>query len=397
MKLFDISPEVLLESATNESVEYVYAEEPQSARLRLINVVMIPLFFAITAFLLLTDGSARQLMVKKPAPVLFIIAAGLVMMASMGVSERTNVTITRSGSQMLFLSSLVFLAYLLRDEKRLLLTVGLAFLTVLMVDIGLYFTLGTGFTEEGGFSGLHRNRNIAGHQYGIATMAFLTLAIQRSNPLFLIAGLVSAALVLNTDSQTSMGAIGIFIVFSLFYRVPIARIIIMLTTLVVTVGMSVYFSLGENNPEIFTNRGELWNFLAPYLWDQPWLGYGFSSFWDVGPESINQNYGDGFITEINTGHNGFIDIMLGTGLAGLTLSVGCLVFLILHLTRLKPRFFFVHYLFIAFLISNVTESFLFFYQNIMWTMLILMTTATYAHYKPERRRRSGSLKSSEFI
>ena len=395
MKIFEINPDSLLESATSENSEFVFVEDTNSGSK--INQIMIPVFFTITALLFLSDASARKLMVRKPAPFLFIIATGLVMMAGISISEYTRITISRSGSQILFLSSLAFLAYVLHDQQRLMLTVGLAFLTALAIDLGLYYVLGTGFTEKGGFAGYHRNLNVTGHQYGIATMVFISLAILRKNPLFLIVSLVSAGLLLTTESKTSMGAIGIFVVFSFFYGIPIARTIIMVLTLVGVFAISLYFALGNNDPEIFTGRGDIWNFMAPYIWEQPLLGYGYSSFWDVGAQSFNKTFGGGFIENINTGHNGIIDLVLGVGFLGVGLFFVLFLVASLHLSRLSFRYVFIHYLFIAFLVSNVTESFLFYYQNVMWTTLVLITCSTYVHYRPEKRRRTRSRRGQEYI
>ena len=385
LRIFEIDTEVLLENASNESTEHVYTEGFSAGR---INQIFIPVFFAITALLFLSDGSARKLMIKKPASLLFIIATGILMMASVSVSAHTNLTIVRSGSQLMFLSGLTFLAYALHDQQRLLLTIGLAFLTALIVDMGLFFGLGTGFTDEGRFVGYLGNKNTSGNQYAITAILFVFLTIQRKNPLFLIAGLVSVALLLMSESKTSIGAIGIFLVLALFYRIPIARGVIIVSTLIGILALSIVFSLGENNPEIFTNRGELWNFLSLYVWDKPLLGHGFASFWAVGPQSINEVEGVGFVQQIDTGHNGFIDMLLGTGIAGLIVAVGFLFFSGLHLARLDYRYFYVHYLYIAFLVANLTESYLFYYQNIMWTVLVLLICSTNAHYRLESNRRS---------
>ena len=97
--------------------------------------------------------------------------------------------------------------------------------------------------------------------------------------------------------------------------------------------------------------------------------------------------GLGFIQELNTGHNGFIDIMLGTGLTGLTVVVLLFVLVAWLLLKLDSRFFLAHYIFIAFLISNVTESYLFYFQNIMWTMFVLLIAVAYVNGRSKRMRR----------
>ncbi len=388
MKLFEIDTTVLVDSASSEVGDFLFADEDYSAGR--INQIMLPLLLVISGLLFLADGTARRLLIKKPILPLFILITALVLMASISVSETTRITIARSAGQLFFLSTVVALIYTIQDKKGLYLTAGLAFLTALVVDVALYFTLGTGLTTSLEFHGYHRNRNMAGNQYAVAAMVFVFLAITRKNPIFLIAGALSIALLIFSDSRTSMGAIGIFLIFSLLYRVPIARAFIIISTLIGTVAISIYYSLGTVNPEIFTNRGEIWNFLSPHVWSKPFLGHGFASFWDVGPQSINVVERDDFIAQINTGHNGFIDIMLGTGLLGLIVFVGFLLFTAFYLIKLDSRFFIAHYLFIAFLVSNITETYFFYFQNIMWLMLILTIGAAYTDPSATRRRRSRS-------
>jgi O-antigen ligase len=80
----------------------------------------------------------------------------------------------------------------------------------------------------------------------------------------------------------------------------------------------------------FTQRTPIWADVARSIADQPWLGYGFGSFWDVGATLNPLKYApwDAFYMDaqvINTAHNGYLDQLLQTGIVGFGLGVLAIV------------------------------------------------------------------------
>ncbi|MEM7299688.1 MAG: O-antigen ligase family protein [Pseudomonadota bacterium] len=71
----------------------------------------------------------------------------------------------------------------------------------------------------------------------------------------------------------------------------------------------------------FTGRTDIWNYALRYISDQPFMGYGFRSFWDIGASSPSREMGLGFVATTTHGHNGYIDILLNGGLIALFLFV----------------------------------------------------------------------------
>lgn len=385
MKVFGIDPGRLLEPVA--SSDELLQEYTSGSRL---NQLMIPALFAWAGMLFLSSRQARQDFIKTPAVPLLITALVLLLVASVAVSDHTGIAIRRGIAQVLFVMTAFMLALAIENKRVVYLVIGLAMACAMAIDIGLYAVLGTGMNDRGLFVGYLGNKNLAGNQYAIATMVFLYLAVSRKSPLFALLLVVSAGLTLLSESKTSMGAVAIFLVMLTGYRFPLLRAVVVLGTLLGCLAISMRFSLGGNAPEIFTNRGELWNFLSPYMWDKPFLGYGYQSFWSVGDNSINVTDGYDWITRVNTAHNGFMDIMLSTGLVGLVVVVGFLAITGLMLAARGPQYFLAHYLFIAFLIANVTESYLLYYQNIMWALFLVVVTATYVErHAPHRRRRAS--------
>jgi O-antigen ligase len=76
----------------------------------------------------------------------------------------------------------------------------------------------------------------------------------------------------------------------------------------------------------FTGRTEIWEHILPEIGRQPWLGHGFGSFWDVGAQlnPILSAPTDAWYRNaqlINTAHNGYLDVLLQTGLVGFAISL----------------------------------------------------------------------------
>lgn len=380
MKVFEIDRQVLLDGP-------LLGEDGLSSPSTVgnLNRIAIPSLFVCALLLFLSAEHARRQLIRRPGVPLFLVVTALVFMASIAVSDHPMISVRRTVSQLLFLTSALMLVLVIDNRRQLYLTIGLAFATVLAIDLALMGLLGTGFNRSGEFMGYHMNKNVAGNQYGLATMVFLYLAVARRNALLLLLALVGGVLLILSSSRTSYGSVAIFLVLSVMFRFSIARGMVLIATLIGALAASLVFSVGGNDPEIFTGRGELWNFLSGPVWERALLGHGYGAFWDVGPASRNLTEGDGFIQYLNTGHNGFIDLMLGTGLLGLTTFVFVLVAIAVMLALLDSRYFLAHYVFIAFLLSNVTETYLLYHQNVMWLMFVLLMAAAYVDGRRSRR------------
>ena len=70
----------------------------------------------------------------------------------------------------------------------------------------------------------------------------------------------------------------------------------------------------------FTERLDLWVFALEEIPKRPWLGAGYSSFWAINPAvqpSLKSDMWFGTYAIINEGHQGYLDLVLTTGLVGL--------------------------------------------------------------------------------
>ncbi len=90
----------------------------------------------------------------------------------------------------------------------------------------------------------------------------------------------------------------------------------MLLPMIITNMDSVVPLLGRSGD--LTGRTELWSFLVPVILKQPFLGYGYSGFWEgasIESEIIYKHIG----WKAMYSHNGYLEIVLSLGLCGLLL------------------------------------------------------------------------------
>jgi O-antigen ligase len=65
-----------------------------------------------------------------------------------------------------------------------------------------------------------------------------------------------------------------------------------------------------------TGRYGIWTALIRAFGDRPLLGFGFGSFWDLGPDGPAAVYGESWVTRLSQGHNGYLDLLVQIGLPG---------------------------------------------------------------------------------
>jgi O-antigen ligase len=87
----------------------------------------------------------------------------------------------------------------------------------------------------------------------------------------------------------------------------------------------------------FTGRTDIWDFAWAQISANPALGYGFNGFWGVGDASPATFSGNELIASILQAHNGYLDILLETGLVGLGLFLALLAVVALGAGAIIPR------------------------------------------------------------
>src|ERR1700730_2335009 len=65
-----------------------------------------------------------------------------------------------------------------------------------------------------------------------------------------------------------------------------------------------------------SGRTVIWDFVNYEIGRKPLLGWGFQSFWQVGPDGPSIVEGPGWVKQMPSGHNGYWDVMLEIGYVG---------------------------------------------------------------------------------
>lgn len=134
----------------------------------------------------------------------------------------------------------------------------------------------------------------------------------------------------------------------------------------------IFASIGKSSD--LSGRGDLWNVLLDLLSSRPLLGFGYGIFWE--------NYGAivslAVAWDATHAHNGFLDLTLSVGLLGLALfSISYLSTLAKGLARFRSskndESIYPLIILVYIVISNVSETGLFSYNNIYWLLFVTVS------------------------
>jgi O-antigen ligase len=174
-------------------------------------------------------------------------------------------------------------------------------------------------------------KNFAGAACALTILYFVFDAKKTSWPVRLVVIAASAVFLYQSNSRTSMvllcssfAVVGLYRLYQPRYR-WVACLFLAPAALLGAVLAHEYWdpiSAPFSRPDSLTGRGQIWPALWRY-WQEHWLlGSGFGSFWNVGEPRPISLYGQGWVASaINSGHNGFLDLLVQTGLPGLVLAV----------------------------------------------------------------------------
>jgi O-antigen ligase len=254
----------------------------------------------------------------------------------------------QAASQRRFLLSVVQVILLtivvsgIRRAPVLHLTIAAFCMAACMADL-LDFIVAPGHgMEDDGFTGLHTQKNQTGIllMYGcLATASCLFLVRSRlRRGIFAAVTLIMIGLLIATRSTTSAGVVGCAAlgmpVLLAIGRLPRRfRFVIGSTCLLFMAAIAVTYvtwcGVDGSDPLLplrgatFTDRTDIWSFVAGELAKRPWLGAGYQSFWSIDPAlQPSLKTDEWFATAaINQAHNGYLDMLATGGVFGLVGSL----------------------------------------------------------------------------
>ncbi len=274
----------------------------------------------------------------------------------------------------------------LRLMRQFLLVLLIAnFFAVLLLPNGVHRNV---IAEEGSVIGSWRgiiaHKNAAGAICAVTILLFLFDNRQFSRVVNIATMIAAAVFLYFTNSKTSHGVLALSLVagllirpFNANHRVVLGGVLMLVAALgmlFVSANIDVVDNI-MNDPTALTGRGEIWPFLLDYAAQHPWTGAGYQSFWGIGDASPIWTLTSGWVaTEIQHGHNGYLDLLVTIGIPGLVLAVVTLLLwplirLLFSLAIGKPRRSLLLSIIIFCAGQNMTESTLF---NGSYTHVFLM-------------------------
>ena len=191
--------------------------------------------------------------------------------------------------------------------------------------------------------GLTTHKNIFGFEEGVALIAFLLVPFRHLAawrfPLAISAGILVVLSHSSGSLVATLCAVLALPLLFLFSRSGTHRIPLALVSSVGMTGLTVL--LTQNAAEIpallskdptLTGRTELWSLIMVAIGHHPLLGYGYDSFWQgLQGESLEIIRGVGWL--VPTAHNGYLDLLLSTGICGAVLILPPLLLTAAHSAR----------------------------------------------------------------
>ncbi len=188
----------------------------------------------------------------------------------------------------------------------------------------------------GNWRGFLQQKNFTGAVCAFTILLFL-FAARHVHP-FMRAGVIVAAafFLYKTSSKTSMallvGALAVGALYVLYdrrYKLVVLPTV-MVCLLPAVMALQIYWNdLMEpfQREDALTGRVQIWPILLRYWDDNPLLGSGYGSFWNVGSDSPINRLTSSWVSQLGNGHNGYVDMLVQTGLIGVVLIVFAVIVL----------------------------------------------------------------------
>ncbi|MBL8572309.1 MAG: O-antigen ligase family protein [Hyphomicrobiaceae bacterium] len=246
-------------------------------------------------------------------------------------------TIRRLALQVIIVATVVFSVAALRDPLDALRRAFWLSVLVVAVNVVAVATMPPGPL---GYEGIYPQKNSLGSAMALAMLLCL-FRVGDGNPFTRLMALgtviVAGALLLLSQSKTSLALIlltPMFLIASLFVArylrisaaVTVFGLVFTLYLLYEVGAQGLVFGFFDVTGRLFgdptiTNRTDIWAFALSAISDRPWLGYGFETFWQIGPGSPSA-HAPGFIAKMPHAHNGYLDAVLQGGIPQLLLLLG---------------------------------------------------------------------------
>ena len=257
-----------------------------------------------------------------------------------------------------------------------------------------------GALHAGSLRGIYSHKNQFGIIIALAPVIFFLRAIdaQQKSWIWWLLLITSISLTVLSRSTTSLGNMLLMLTLCISYRIfrwryeflvsaVLGVLVLGISGLLLFfnfIGTDAFFEAIGKDPTL-SSRTQIWQQVWEAIQLKPWLGYGSAAFWNSfeGPSKYVELV---LRARVHYAHNGFLDILLGTGIIGLSLFLISFVattiksLILLRKTNTVEGFWpllFLTYL----LLTNVAEGTLSALDNLFWLLYATVTFSLIATQK----------------
>jgi exopolysaccharide production protein ExoQ len=267
------------------------------------------------------------------------------------------------------------------SQSLLIFRVTLSFLLLLNFLVSLFWPAVGVHPDAQLWRGMMGHKNIAGFTCAVTVLLFALDGAAVSRAIRIVVIAAGILFLLLSGSRTAIISLGAGMAAALTLRYVGPRLIVglasqrlinvcavvLVVVIILTVGMMTFLpeqtlSL-TNNAGSISQRSTIWRPMLQYYLDHPALGSGYGSYWSTPEVHANS---DAFATQkwlkdVDQGHNGYLDILVQTGIIGFTLLlIGTVIWPASQVVAVVKwnmnRASLIYGVIVFCLVENVTES-----------------------------------------
>lgn len=317
---------------------------------------------------------------------------------------KPEASFVRITQQVMIVASIVIPAMLASRKSDLMRGLFVCFAIATILNV--FFVLGrppidTKFATWG-YPGYFSGKNYLGECEAIAVLLAIHEAIHpgRRRIFGILIAVTAFVLLLASNSKTALGLLFLtpmlawavlmlrkatrFSPALILLSIPVCWLI--LTTLT---GFSIYrISYILYGDPTFTGRSIIWDFVESEIEHRPLLGWGYQSFWLVGPDAPSVVNAPGWVKEMPNGHNGYLDVKVELGYVGYALFLGFILTTLHAIGRVADRApiraWVVLTLALQIIITNGLESIWMRGFEMLWVVFLILVAEIARYWKPLR-------------
>jgi exopolysaccharide production protein ExoQ len=362
---------------------------------------------AITAIALACLAARNRSRLVLPPHIICLVAYLALAGASVLWALKPEISFSRFVTQFMILTSIILPAMLAGRTVDMIRGVFLCFLVASLVNalviLAGYSTESLADNLKIGYPGYFQFKGILGE---CAAMAILLSFYEIRHPgwrraLGLVVTVISIYLIFVSRSKGSLGIAllapllaGLTLFLGRKMRVSPAIVLLPIpicyAVLSSVVGNLInrisWYLYGNYN---LSGRTLIWDWVNFEIAKRSLLGWGYQSFWLIGPESPIDEAG-GWVRRMPSAHNGYLDTIVDTGYTGLALFLIFLFATIHAIGRVAERDPARAWLLLSIalfvMLVNLLESGWMHGADLLWLMFVIVVAEAGRHWQPFRRR-----------